>query len=107
VLFGCNAKLRCFGIALRRGRLRDCWTPIRSAAKLPEDFKFHGLRHQCATELLRLGVPAKQVQERLGHFSVAFTLDTYAAFVPSMQAAATAAMGGFLGRLVKRGLRSA
>ena len=41
-----------------------------------------------ATLLLRAGVNAKIVSERLGHHSVAITLDTYAHVMPSMQAAA-------------------
>src|SRR5262249_16805017 len=39
---------------------------------------FHGLRHTCATLLLQDGVHAKVVSERLGHSSVAITLDIYA-----------------------------
>ena len=35
--------------------------------------------------LLPLGVSAAVVSERLGHASVAFTLDTYAHVLPSMQ----------------------
>lgn len=40
--------------------------------------RFHDLRHTHATLLLRAGVNPKVVSERLGHSSVAFTLDTYA-----------------------------
>jgi integrase len=38
--------------------------------------------------LLKAGVSAKVVSERLGHSTVAFTLDTYAHVVPGMQAEA-------------------
>jgi integrase len=38
---------------------------------------FHVLRHTCATNLLRAGVPPKSVQLWLGHHAAAFTLDTY------------------------------
>ncbi len=39
---------------------------------------FHaGLRHGWATWALEAGVPAKVVQERLGHSSIAITLDRY------------------------------
>ena len=37
----------------------------------------HGLRHSLATTALADGVPAKVVAERLGHSSVATTLDRY------------------------------
>jgi integrase len=46
------------------------------------------LRHTHATLLLQAGVHPKIVSERLGHHSVAFTLDTYAHVLPGMQAAA-------------------
>jgi integrase len=38
----------------------------------------HGLRHTHASVLIRRGVNAKVVSDRLGHTSVAFTLKTYA-----------------------------
>lgn len=37
----------------------------------------HGLRHSGATWLSRLQVPPKTISARLGHVSVAFTLDNY------------------------------
>lgn len=37
----------------------------------------HGLRHSYATAALEAGIPAKLVQERLGHSSIRVTLDTY------------------------------
>jgi len=45
----------------------------------------HGLRHTHATVALKAGVPAKVVQERLGHSSVTITLDTYSQVLPSMR----------------------
>jgi integrase len=50
------------------------------AALYPED-----LRHTDASLLLAVGVNPKGVSERLGHSSVAFTLDTYAHVIPGMQ----------------------
>jgi integrase len=47
--------------------------------------RLHDLRHTHATLLLQAGVNPKVVSERLGHHSVAFTLDTYAHVVPGMQ----------------------
>jgi integrase len=47
--------------------------------------RFQDLRHTHATLLLRAGVNPKVVSERLGHSSVAFTLDTYAHVMPGMQ----------------------
>jgi integrase len=54
--------------------------------------RFHDLRHAHATQLLASGVHPKAVSERLGHSSVAFTMDTYSAVIPSLgRAAADAA----------------
>ena len=54
--------------------------------------RFHDLRHAHATQLLSACVHVKAVSERLGHSSTSFTMDTYAAVIPSMgRAAADAA----------------
>lgn len=50
--------------------------------------RFHDLRHAHATMLLQQGVHPKVVQERLGHASIAMTLDVYSHVVPGMQEAA-------------------
>jgi len=52
---------------------------------LPE-ISFHGLRHTHATLLLLDGVPPHVVSMRLGHRSVAFTLQQYAHVLPQQQA---------------------
>jgi hypothetical protein len=54
--------------------------------------RFHDLRHAHATQLRASGVHPKAVSERLGYSSVAFTMDTYSAVIPSLgRAAADAA----------------
>jgi integrase len=58
--------------------------------------KFHGMRHTCATLLLQANVPAKVVQERLGHKSIEITLNIYAHVLPSMQEDAAAKVGAIL-----------
>lgn len=47
---------------------------------------FHGLRHSHATHLIALGRPLNAVAARLGHGSVAFTMDIYAAVISRHQA---------------------
>ncbi len=51
---------------------------------------FHALRHTHATLALLQGVPAKVVQERLGHSTISMTLDTYSHVIPSMDVDAAA-----------------
>ncbi|HLF43081.1 MAG TPA: tyrosine-type recombinase/integrase [Acidimicrobiia bacterium] len=48
--------------------------------------RFHDMRHTHATLLLLAGVPAHVVSMRLGHRSVAFTLQQYAHVLPQQQA---------------------
>lgn len=53
-------------------------------AGLPH-MRFHDLRHSAATILLMSGIHPKVVQERMGHSSIAMTLDVYSHVLPSMQ----------------------
>ena len=50
--------------------------------------RLHDLRHSHATLMLKSGIRPKIVSERLGHATVAFTLDTYSHVVPGLQEAA-------------------
>ena len=52
--------------------------------------RLHDARHTHASLLLKQGVHPKVVQERLGHASIAMTLDTYSHTIPGMQKAAAA-----------------
>ena len=47
--------------------------------------RLHDLRHTHATLALAAGVHPKVVSERLGHATVAFTLDVYSHAVPALQ----------------------
>jgi len=58
-----------------------------AAAGLPQ-IRLHDLRHTHASLLVQAGVHPKIVQERLGHYSSAFTMDTYAHALPALQAEA-------------------
>jgi integrase len=67
-------------------------------ARLPH-IRLHDVRHTYATMALRAGVNPKIVSTRLGHATVAFTLDTYTADVPDLdRAAAEQITGLFLPR---------
>ncbi|MDA8331592.1 MAG: site-specific integrase [Candidatus Dormibacteraeota bacterium] len=66
-----------------------------AAAKLPV-IRLHDLRHTHASLLLARGTNPKVVQERLGHASVAITLDLYSHVVPDLQAEAALKIGAAL-----------
>ena len=58
--------------------------------------RLHDLRHTMATVALRAGIHPKIVQERLGHSSIALTLDTYSHVTPTLQRAAADMLGELL-----------
>ncbi|MGA8584255.1 MAG: site-specific integrase [Roseiarcus sp.] len=59
--------------------------------------RFHDLRHSHATQLLSAGVHPKIVQERLGHSTIAITLDLYSHVSDTMQANAARTLDGMYG----------
>jgi integrase len=61
------------------------------------EVRFHDLRHTHATILLSHNVHPKIVSERLGHSSIAITMDTYSHVLPTMQEDAARAIGAALG----------
>ena len=75
------------------------WQDLLRSLGLPH-YRVHDLRHGVATSLLEAGLPARVVQEVLGHSSVAFTMSAYAHVRPAMHAAAADA----LDKIVSRGL---
>ncbi len=58
--------------------------------------RLHDLRHTYATLALQAGVHPKIVSERLGHSTVAFTLDVYSHALPTMQAEAAEIVAGLI-----------
>lgn len=58
--------------------------------------RLHDLRHTYASLAMQAGVPAKIVSERLGHATVAFTLDVYSHTIPSMDEAAAEQVAALL-----------
>jgi integrase len=85
------------GGPMARWNLRKAWQRILRTAGLA-GIRFHDLRHAHASLLLREGVHPKIVSERLGHSTVAITLDLYSHVAPSLQAQAAAK----LDRLIRR-----
>ena len=68
-----------------RNVVRRHFKPLLKKAGLPNSIRLYDLRHTHATILLREGVNPKIVSERLGHASVALTLDTYSHVLPDIQ----------------------
>lgn len=66
-------------------------------AGLPQ-VRLHDLRHTHATLLLKRGIPAKIVQERLGHSSITITLDLYSHVTPEMQRLAAESLNSLLNK---------
>jgi integrase len=58
--------------------------------------RFHDLRHTAATLMLAAGVHPKVVSERLGHATVAITLNIYSHVLPDLQRDAARLMDGVL-----------
>jgi integrase len=73
----------------------DFW---RLAKRLGLNVHYHSLRHGHATALLIAGVHPKVTQERLGHHSVAFTLDRYAHTIERLHDDAAAKIDGIFAR---------
>jgi integrase len=75
--------------------------PSLQAKALLTELNLHGLRHTHASILIRRGVSAKVVSDRLGHTSVAFTLKVYAHLFEEQRQEATISISDFLGSSVK------
>ena len=73
------------GQPLKPNSLTHEFARFNAGIDLPR-VRFHDLRHSHATHLLASGVHPKIAQERLGHASVAITLDLYSHVLPGMQA---------------------
>jgi integrase len=58
----------------------------------------HDFRHSHATLALEAGVHLKVVQERVGHATIAITLDTYSHAIPAMQEDAAEKIAALLER---------
>jgi len=72
------------GKPLDPGVVSHTFAKVLKKAGLPH-IRFHDLRHTHATLLLKAGVHAKIVSERLGHANISITLDTYSHVLPGLQ----------------------
>ena len=67
-------------------RFTDAFQRHAREAGLPKLRGPHGLRHTWATLALQSGVHPKVVSDRLGHSTIAVTIDTYSHVAPSLDA---------------------
>lgn len=81
------------GKAIDKNNLvRRSYKPLLKRAGVPMR-RFHDLRHTHATLMLLQGEHPKVVQERMGHATIAMTLDTYSHVMPGMQRDAADRLG--------------
>jgi integrase len=74
----------------RRGQALDGTYVSRDWRKIAKDAgvegaRLHDLRHAHASVMLKAGIAAKVVSERLGHSRIGITLDTYSHVLPGLQ----------------------
>lgn len=76
--------------------LVSAWFAREAARAEVPPIRFHDLRHTHASLALQAGIPAKVVSERLGHATVAFTLDVYSHVIPGLQEEAATAIAALI-----------
>ncbi len=75
------------GSPLRPNSVSRAWVRLAAGCGV-KTIRLHDARHTHATLMLKQGIHPKIVQERLGHSSIAVTLDTYSHIIPGLQDAA-------------------
>ncbi|MFC1980567.1 tyrosine-type recombinase/integrase [Chloroflexota bacterium] len=75
------------GKPLRPNTITRAWNTIAQNAGV-KIIRLHDARHSHASLMLKAGIHPKIVQERLGHSTIAMTLDTYSHVTPGLQQAA-------------------
>jgi len=75
------------GKPMRPNTVSRAWTVLAVRAGL-KVIRLHDARHTHASLMLKQNVHPKVVQERLGHSTIAITLDTYSHVSPGLQEAA-------------------
>jgi integrase len=70
------------GGPVQRNSFGHCWHEAVAAAGLPPGTRYHDLRHFYASTLIAAGLHPKTIQARLGHATIAETMDTYGHLFP-------------------------
>jgi integrase len=73
------------GRPVRRSSFGTCWRAAVERAGLPAGTRFHDLRHFYASTLIAAGLHPKAIQTRLGHATIAESMDTYGHLFPNAE----------------------
>jgi integrase len=93
--------LQTDGASWRPSMMTAAFARLLRASGLPR-VRLHDLRHTHASHLLAANVHPKIVQERLGHASIAMTLDLYSHVVPGLQEEAAASADAVMRAAMQR-----
>ena len=61
-------------------KIQSAWATALTRAKIKKGFRFHDLRHNCASHMAMSQVPLAEVSAMLGHSSISITADLYSHF---------------------------
>lgn len=75
------------GSPIRPDTLSRAWSDLAKKLGIPAH-RLHDARHTHASLMLKAGIHPRVVQERLGHSTIAVTLDIYSHVLPGLQEAA-------------------
>jgi integrase len=87
------------GVPVRRSSFGDCWREAVAVAGLPAGTRFHDLRHFYASSLIADGQHPKIIQTRMGHATIAETMDTYGHLFPEAEDAGRGALDTALAKI--------
>jgi integrase len=73
------------GHIIRRSASGDMWQATVRSAGLPAGTSYHDLRHFYASALIAANLSPKVIQARLGHATMAETMDTYGHLFPDSE----------------------
>jgi integrase len=77
------------GLVSHANWYRSHCRPAVKRAGLPDDVRYHDLRHTYARLLIAEGAHPRAITERLGHSSIQVTLGTYGHLFPTLDEALT------------------
>jgi integrase len=86
------------GRPVQRSTFGTCWRDAVKKAGLPVGTRYHDLRHFYASTLIAAGVYPKVIQARMGHATLAETMDTYGHLFPEADDAGRGALDDAFGR---------